>query len=102
MTEHMLFQGTSALDQLTINRRAGELGGEHDADTGYDDMMMHFEVFNDDAPAVVLFAMDNVAAVHARVADVRIRPDSHWALVRTWRIPADRMIERDRVAAAAR
>jgi len=59
------------------------------------------EVFNDDAPAIVLFAMDNVAAVHARVADVRIRPDSHWALVRTWRIPADRMIERDRVAPAA-
>jgi peptide/nickel transport system substrate-binding protein len=59
------------------------------------------EVFNDDAPAIVLFAMDNVAAVHTRVAGVRIRPDSHWALVRTWRIPADRMIERDRVAPAA-
>jgi peptide/nickel transport system substrate-binding protein len=59
------------------------------------------EVFNDDAPAIALFAMDNVAAVHARVADVRIRPDSYWALVRTWRIPADRMIERDRVATAA-
>jgi len=59
------------------------------------------ETFNDDAPAVVLFAMDNVAAVHARVADVRIRPDSYWALVRTWRIPADRLIARDRVAPAA-
>lgn len=59
------------------------------------------EIFNDDAPAVVLFAMDNVAAVHERVADVRIRPDSYWALVRTWRIPTDRMIERDRVVAAA-
>lgn len=57
------------------------------------------EVFNDDAPAIVLFAMDNVAAVHSRVANVRIRPDSYWALVRTWRIPADRLIARDRVAA---
>ncbi len=58
------------------------------------------ELFNDDAPAVVLFAVDNVAAVHSRVADVRIRPDSYWALLRTWRIPADRLIDRDRVAPA--
>ncbi len=48
MTEHMLFQGTHALDQVTLNRRAGELGGEHDADTGHEDMMVHFEVFNED------------------------------------------------------
>jgi predicted Zn-dependent peptidase len=48
MTEHMLFQGTHSLDQLAINRRAGELGGDHDADTGYDDMTLHFEVFNED------------------------------------------------------
>jgi ABC-type transport system substrate-binding protein len=54
------------------------------------------EIFNDDAPAIVLFATENVAAVHARVADVRIRGDSYWALVRTWRIPADKLIERDR------
>jgi peptide/nickel transport system substrate-binding protein len=54
------------------------------------------EVFNDDAPAIVLFATENVAAVHARVAEVRIRGDSYWALVRTWRIPADKLIERDR------
>jgi peptide/nickel transport system substrate-binding protein len=60
------------------------------------------ELFNDDAPAIVLFAVDNVAAVHARVADVRIRPDSYWALIRTWRIPADRLIDRDRVAPAER
>lgn len=48
MTEHMLFQGTRRLDQLALNRRAGELGGEHDADTGYEDMALHFEVFNED------------------------------------------------------
>lgn len=48
MTEHMLFQGTPALDQEALNRRAGELGGEHDADTGYEDMTLHFEVFNED------------------------------------------------------
>lgn len=50
-----------------------------------------------DAPAVFPYAPHNVAAVHSRVADVRVRPDSWWALVRTWRIPADRLIDRDRV-----
>ncbi|HLK12817.1 MAG TPA: pitrilysin family protein [Candidatus Binatia bacterium] len=48
LTEHMLFQGTRRLDQATLNRRAGELGGEHDADTGYEDVTIHFEVFNED------------------------------------------------------
>ena len=55
------------------------------------------EILNQDAPAVFLFATENVAAVHKRVADVRIRPDSWLALVRTWRIPADRLTDRDRV-----
>src|SRR5215467_4394884 len=44
MTEHMLFQGTKRLDQVALNRRAGE----HGADTGYEDMALHFEVFNED------------------------------------------------------
>jgi predicted Zn-dependent peptidase len=48
MTEHMLFQGTARLDQVALNRRAAELGGEHDADTGYEDVTLHFEVFNRD------------------------------------------------------
>ncbi|HEV8263719.1 MAG TPA: peptide ABC transporter substrate-binding protein [Gemmatimonadales bacterium] len=56
------------------------------------------ETLNDDAPAIFLFAPDNVAAVHARVDNVRVRPDSWWALVRTWRIPPGRLIDRDRVA----
>lgn len=55
------------------------------------------ELINADAPAVFLFALDNVAAIHSRVQDVRIRPDSWAALLRTWRIPADRLIDRDRV-----
>ncbi|HEV8265873.1 MAG TPA: ABC transporter substrate-binding protein [Gemmatimonadales bacterium] len=55
------------------------------------------ETINADAPAVFLFAPDNVAAFHRRVADVQIRPDSWAALLRTWRIPPDRLIDRDRV-----
>jgi len=48
MAEHMLFQGTASLDQLTLNRRAAELGGEHNADTGYENISLTFEVFNED------------------------------------------------------
>jgi len=55
------------------------------------------ELLNQDAPAVFLYASENVAAVHRRVADVTIRPDSWLALLRTWRIPAERLIDRDRV-----
>jgi peptide/nickel transport system substrate-binding protein len=55
------------------------------------------EVINADAPGVFLFALDNVAAIHSRVDDVKIRADSWAALLRTWRIPQDRLIDRDRV-----
>lgn len=53
-------------------------------------------VLNADAPGIWLAAPDNVAAVSSRIADVKIRPDSYWSLVWTWRIPADRLIDRDR------
>jgi ABC-type transport system substrate-binding protein len=55
------------------------------------------ETITADAPGIFLFATDNVAAFHNRIADVRIRPDSWAALLRTWRIPPDRLIDRDRV-----
>jgi len=55
------------------------------------------EIINADAPGVWLFALENVAAVHSRVENVQIRPDSWAALLRTWRIPSDRLIDRDRV-----
>lgn len=55
------------------------------------------ETINADAPAIFLFAPDNVAVFNNRIADVRIRPDSWAALLRTWRIPPDRLIDRDRV-----
>ncbi len=55
------------------------------------------EALNQDAPAVFLFATENVAAADKRVTDVRIRPDSWLALLRSWRIPVDRQTDRDRV-----
>ncbi len=53
-------------------------------------------IINADAPGIWLAAPDNVAAVSSRIADLTIRPDSYWALAWTWRIPADRLIDRDR------
>ncbi len=54
-------------------------------------------LWNGDAPAALLYAPDNVAAVNRRVSEVTIRPDSWLALVRTWRIPASQLSDRDRV-----
>jgi len=45
----------------------------------------------------MLFATSNVAAFHKRFADVTIRPDSWLAQLATWRVPADRLTDRDRV-----
>ncbi len=56
-----------------------------------------FTTLAQDAPAIMLYALDNVAAVDSRVTDVQLRPDSWMALVRNWRIPPDRLNERDRV-----
>jgi len=53
LAEHMLFQGTNSLDQVALNRRAAELGGEHNADTGYEDISLTFEVFNEDFAAEI-------------------------------------------------
>ncbi|HWC73739.1 MAG TPA: ABC transporter substrate-binding protein [Gemmatimonadales bacterium] len=55
------------------------------------------ETINADAPAIFLYALGNMAGIHRRVDNVQIRPDSWAALLRTWRIPSDRQIDRDRV-----
>jgi peptide/nickel transport system substrate-binding protein len=52
---------------------------------------------NADAPAIFLYSLENIAAVHERIDGVQIRPDSWAALLRTWHIPPDRLIDRDRV-----
>lgn len=51
-----------------------------------------------DTPAIMLYALDNVAAVDNRFTDVRLRPDYWWAYLRTWRIPSDKLNDRDRAA----
>jgi peptide/nickel transport system substrate-binding protein len=56
-----------------------------------------FGVLAEDAPAIVLCAPDNVAAIDRRVAGVRLRSDSYWVYVRDWRIAPDQLIARDRM-----
>ena len=46
MSEHMLFQGTSELDQLALNRRAADVGSGHNASTGYESIALTIEAFN--------------------------------------------------------
>lgn len=53
MAEHMLFQGTDELDQLALNRRAAELGGSHNATTGYESVALTIEVFNEDVDGAI-------------------------------------------------
>lgn len=73
MAEHMLFQGTAQLDQITLNRRAAELGGEHNADTGYEDIALTIEVFNDDLDAALALLAEQY--YHTRVDPKRFRKE---------------------------
>jgi predicted Zn-dependent peptidase len=73
MAEHMLFQGTASLDQVALNRWAAELGGEHNADTGYETISLTFEVFNEDvSDALALLAEQFYRCC---VSDERIRKE---------------------------
>ena len=73
-----------------------EVGGRGHVAHGIDEVRVPHDA-GADAPAIVLYALDNVAAVHKRVDNVQFRPDSWAALLRTWRVPPGRLIDRDRV-----
>jgi len=73
LAEHMLFQGTATLDQVALNRRAAELGGEHNADTGYEDISLTFEVFNEDVDAALALLAEQY--YHTAVEPKRLRKE---------------------------
>jgi predicted Zn-dependent peptidase len=73
LAEHMLFQGTATLDQVALNRRAAELGGEHNADTGYEDISLTFEVFNEDLDAALALLAEQY--YHTAVEPKRLRKE---------------------------
>jgi peptide/nickel transport system substrate-binding protein len=55
----------------------------------------------DDAPAVWLFEMRNVAGVHQRVRPAPLRADAWWSDLADWTIPAAERGARDRAGAIA-
>lgn len=73
LAEHMLFQGTKSLDQVELNRRAAELGGEHNADTGYEDISLTFEVLNDDLDGALELLADQY--YHTWIEPERLRKE---------------------------
>jgi predicted Zn-dependent peptidase len=73
VAEHMLFQGTDSLDQVALNRRAAELGGEHNADTGYETISLTFEVFNEDVPDALALLAEQF--YRSRVSEERLRKE---------------------------
>jgi predicted Zn-dependent peptidase len=70
LAEHMLFQGTASLDHSAINRRAAELGGDHDASTSYEDLNVTFQVRNADVRAAVALLAEQV--LRSAVPDERL------------------------------
>ncbi len=73
MAEHMLFQGTASFDQAALNRRAAELGGEHNADTGYETISLTFEVFNEDVEDALGLMAEQF--YRSEVSDARFRKE---------------------------
>ncbi len=57
------------------------------------------ETLNDDAPAVFIYALTQVAAVHRRFENAAIRPESHWIDIRHWSVAPGRELPRDRASA---
>ena len=70
LAEHMLFQGTASLDHAAINRRAAELGGDHDASTSDEDLNVTFQVRNADVRAAVALLAEQV--LRSAVPDERL------------------------------
>lgn len=59
-----------------------------------------YQIWVDDAPAVLLYEPNLVAGAHKRIRLATLRPDAWWAYVADWSIPADERIDRDRVGLA--
>ena len=70
LAEHMLFQGTTALDHSAINQRAAELGGDHDASTSYEDLSLTFQALNADVPGALALLAEQV--LHSTVPRDRL------------------------------
>lgn len=59
-----------------------------------------YQTLVDDAPAIWLYDVLTMAAVHRRVRTPGMRADGYWAGLADWHIPASERIARDRVGLA--
>ncbi len=73
VSEHMLFQGTTTMDQRELNHRAAELGGEHNADTGYETVTLTIDVFNEDLDEAFALLADQI--YRTEVAEERLNKE---------------------------
>jgi peptide/nickel transport system substrate-binding protein len=53
-------------------------------------------IINDDVPAIWIYGSGPSAGVHGRFENVSVRPDNFVATLWQWRVPAARLIDRDR------
>jgi peptide/nickel transport system substrate-binding protein len=56
-----------------------------------------YQTLVDDAPAVWLYDVLNVAGMHKRIHPTQVRADAWWADLPDWSIPANERIDRDRI-----
>jgi peptide/nickel transport system substrate-binding protein len=59
-----------------------------------------YNIINEDAPAVWLYEVRKIIAVHKRVHTNVMRPDAWWFDLAEWFIPADNRLLRDRIPPA--
>ena len=71
-----------------------------DAETGRALYRRAYQIWLDDAPAVLLYEPNLVAGAHKRIRFATLRPDAWWAYLADWSIPASERIDRDRVGLA--
>jgi len=60
-----------------------------------------FQLIADDAPAIWLYDLVNVAGAHRRLQITGLRADGWWNNLADWSIPADQRIDRDRLGLTA-
>lgn len=68
-------------------------------DKARSDALYHraFQIIVDDAPAVWLYDVINLAGAHRRIRLPALRADTWWAGLADWWIPANERIDRDRI-----
>lgn len=68
-------------------------------DKARSDALFHraFQMLIDDAPAVFLYDVLNLAGIHKRIRPADLRADAWWANLADWSIPANERIDRDRI-----